>query len=60
MFLLGNTCDIANHTDGNTPYTSSVSDGLVLNKLENSRSDLWKRFRENGIRTITPEENCPW
>ena len=40
MFLLGNTCDIANHTDGNTPYTSSVSDGLVLNKLENSRGDL--------------------
>ena len=42
IFLLDSTCDIACYADDNMPYTSKVSEYLVINKLENSCSDLFK------------------
>ena len=33
------------------PYTSKVSEYLVIKKLENSCSDLFKWFRENHLKT---------
>ena len=42
MFLFDNNCDIASYVDGNMPYTSDVSEDLVINKTENLSGDLFK------------------
>ena len=44
IFPLHNTCDITTYADDNTPYTSNVSENLVINKLQNSYSDRFKLF----------------
>ena len=50
MFLSDSTCDIAGYADDYMPYTTDVSEDLVLNKLENSWHDLFKWFRENHLK----------
>ena len=50
IFPLDNTCGITTYADGNTPYTSNVSENLVINKLQNSYSDRFKLFRENHLK----------
>ena len=44
IFPLDNTCDITTCADDNTPYTSNVSENLVINKLQNSYNDRFKLF----------------
>lgn len=49
MFLLDSTCDICRCADGNKPSTSDISEVLIINKLENSCSEVIKWLRENHL-----------
>ena len=51
MFLLNNSFVIASYADDNTLYISGPSEDLVKTKLEMSCTNLFKRSRENYMKS---------